>query len=563
MSAMVVNVSGPDRLALVPSLLQRSRLDDPTGGVWEAADLYWWWRSPRSSDDLAQPVWLDDAGDPVAACVFTEWKDSWTCDPMVLPSRTEDLLPIVIAAAAERLDAREITGDVVMAVPDRDAWWKRLAAQHGFSPSQDQWAVLWMDSAAAPPITDLPDHYLISDRVERAALPHHFDVKYGGNEQARLSESPLYRRDLDLCVVSDDGDVASYGLFWFDPVTRVGMVEPMRTEDAHQGLGLAQAVLTAGLSRLVAAGAERLKVSVEIGNVPASASTAQRGSSPHASTPASCDTLPEGADTRLRSHGRTGRVVSWQPRNVGAPPSKPQRGSTCSRAVRLLQMFRHAGRPGSGPGIAPRNLPDTYSQLMHLFRALSLTRDGVHVESRLGVDEVADRLRGETAIAAYLGQGGTSLWSGRVGPGNRAMLSRASRPPLGWFLASYLSVRFQAVEEGTRITGKVGLHPVALWGWRVWLLGANLAVLAFGVASLHQVVRGVQGAWHGVLLSSIALVLVAAVAFGFWWARRRGPYSRDDQFLVEDVADHVDGRIVDPPPAVYERAAVRARAEPP
>jgi len=269
MSARVVNVSGRDGLAVVARLLQRSRLEHPTDGVWEAADLYWWWRSPRASDELAQPVWLDEVGDPVAACMFTEWQDSWTCDPIVLPSRTEDLLAVVMAAAGERLDAGEVTSDVVMAVPDGDERWQGLAAQHGFAAGEDRHAVLWMDAAVAPAITALPDRYVLANRVERAALAHHFDVKYSGDEQARLAASPLYRRDLDLCVVEDDGQVAGYGLFWFDPATRVGMVEPMRTEDAHQGRGLARAILTTGLSRLVAAGAERLKISVEVGNAPA------------------------------------------------------------------------------------------------------------------------------------------------------------------------------------------------------------------------------------------------------------------------------------------------------
>lgn len=269
MNAALVDVAGRDGLAVVARLLQRSRLEHPTDGVWEPADLYWWWRSPRASDELAQPVWLDDDGNPVAACVFTEWKDSWTCDPIVLPSRNKDLLPIVMAAAEKRLDTGPMTGDVMMAVPDVDDRWQRLAVQHGFTAGEDQWAVMWMDAAAVPAVSALPARYVVSDRVERAVLPHHFDVKYSGDEQTRLAASPLYRRDLDLCVTGDDGAVAAYGLFWFDPVTRVGMVEPMRTEEDHQGRGLGRAILTTGLSRLVDAGAERLKISVEVGNAPA------------------------------------------------------------------------------------------------------------------------------------------------------------------------------------------------------------------------------------------------------------------------------------------------------
>ena len=35
-------------------------------------------------------------------------------------------------------------------------------------------------------------------------------------------------------MLSPDGDVAAYALFWFDPVSATGLVEPMRTEDSHQ-----------------------------------------------------------------------------------------------------------------------------------------------------------------------------------------------------------------------------------------------------------------------------------------------------------------------------------------
>jgi predicted N-acetyltransferase YhbS len=66
-------------------------------------------------------------------------------------------------------------------------------------------------------------------------------------------------------VEAPDGQVAGYGLFWADPVTRVGLVEPMRTEEPHGGRGIASHILATGLSRLAASGCDRLKVSNDIG----------------------------------------------------------------------------------------------------------------------------------------------------------------------------------------------------------------------------------------------------------------------------------------------------------
>jgi GNAT superfamily N-acetyltransferase len=85
--------------------------------------------------------------------------------------------------------------------------------------------------------------------------------KRSGEEvEARLLQSSLYDPALDLAVEAADGQAAGYALFWFDPVTEVGLVEPMRVEDAYQRRGLARAMLTAGLDRLAKRGARRLKV---------------------------------------------------------------------------------------------------------------------------------------------------------------------------------------------------------------------------------------------------------------------------------------------------------------
>jgi hypothetical protein len=35
--------------------------------MWEAADVQWWWRRPRATDELALPVWFDEFG-PVPWC---------------------------------------------------------------------------------------------------------------------------------------------------------------------------------------------------------------------------------------------------------------------------------------------------------------------------------------------------------------------------------------------------------------------------------------------------------------------------------------------------------------
>ena len=86
-------------------------------------------------------------------------------------------------------------------------------------------------------------------------------IKRSGEHVAeRLSECSLYDPSMDLFVEAPDGSVAAYGLFWPDPVTGVGLVEPMRTEEAHQNRGLARHILTAGVERLAESGCTRMKI---------------------------------------------------------------------------------------------------------------------------------------------------------------------------------------------------------------------------------------------------------------------------------------------------------------
>src|ERR1035437_7129074 len=44
--------------------------------MWEGADVQWWWRRPRATDELALPVWFDEVG-PVAAAGLTGWGGTW------------------------------------------------------------------------------------------------------------------------------------------------------------------------------------------------------------------------------------------------------------------------------------------------------------------------------------------------------------------------------------------------------------------------------------------------------------------------------------------------------
>lgn len=254
-----IRASGRAHVDLATELLQRVRLADPIAGVWEAADVQWWWGRPRASDAVDQSFWLDADG-PIAGVLLTELGDTWQLDPLVLPGFADSLLPEVWARGLALVESLSLT-DVTVLTHESDAKMLSLLAEAGFESSeQSAGGVTWMLASDVPDVPMLRHGYRLTNRGHAASGPHWLAVRNGAEVEGRLRECSLYDAELDLAVEAPSGEIAGYGLFWFDPVTRVGMVEPMRTEEAHQRRGLARALLANGLHRLAGRGAKRMKV---------------------------------------------------------------------------------------------------------------------------------------------------------------------------------------------------------------------------------------------------------------------------------------------------------------
>jgi GNAT superfamily N-acetyltransferase len=258
MSINRVRASGLEYLSLATELLQRARREDAEAGVWEAADLQWWWRTQRPSDAIEQLFWIDDDG-PVAGVVLTDWGRAWGCDPIVGPGVSSVSLHSVWARAVEAIDALGLEAVEVLARDD-DSELRSLLAGAGFVADDYQSGITWMNAEDRRDVTALPEGFRLVDRAQETTRPHPMRRRSGEEVEARLLQCSLYDPGLDLAVETVDGQAAGYALFWFDPVTEVGLVEPMRVEDAYQRRGLARAMLTVGLDRLAKRGARRLKV---------------------------------------------------------------------------------------------------------------------------------------------------------------------------------------------------------------------------------------------------------------------------------------------------------------
>lgn len=258
---------GLDYLEAVTALLQRIRSAHPTAGLYEAADLQWWWRAPRSTDGVPQLFWFDDSGRPEAAVIATDWGDRVALDPFVLPGATPDWVAHVVERGLAHAGAQGFA-TIGLEVDRADDVLGQVLAGHGFAIEEDGLVETWLAAGARPEISPLHDGYRLASRLDTTDRPHHMiSAKRNiADPEPRLRQTSLYRPDLDLVVLDSDDNVAAYGLFWYDPETATALVEPMRTEDEHQRRGLARHVLTAGVDLLAAAGAERIKICYEPDN---------------------------------------------------------------------------------------------------------------------------------------------------------------------------------------------------------------------------------------------------------------------------------------------------------
>jgi predicted N-acetyltransferase YhbS len=287
MSLREVRASGLDALMLATELLQRVRRVDPYAGLWEAGDVQWWWRTPRTSDDIEKLFWIDAEG-PVAGVLLTSWSDDdWQCDPVIVPGTSNPEPDIVWRRALEH-GAKHSSKGFEVPVGDDDRTFQELVQQSGLIDAGGD-STAWMDIVNRPAVLAPAEGFKLIDRTQRRDFPHPMRHRNGENIEQRLNQCSLYDPELDLVVESADGQVAGYSLYWFDPATEVGLVEPVRVEDEFQRQGLARAMLTVGIDRLARKGAQRVKVSYEtdaaaalyrsIGFRPASTTTWFRASS--------------------------------------------------------------------------------------------------------------------------------------------------------------------------------------------------------------------------------------------------------------------------------------------
>ncbi len=288
---------GVGYLEAATTLLQRVRSAHPTEGLYEAAELQFWWRIRRSTDDLDQLFWFDDLDRPEAAVIMTDFGDGTsllydqpTMVVTVMPGATADWVDHVVERGLAHFGQRGIEA-VELEVDRADEVMRRVLVANGFTVKGDGLIQCWMATGARPQISPLHEGYSLHSRRQLSGRPHHLAAPDRPDVEERLRQTSLYRSDLDLVVLDGEDRPAGHGLFWYDPETATGVVEPMRTQDDHQRRGLARHILTTGIELLAQAGAERIAIGYEPENPASGHLYRSVGFEPHRRT----DVLANGA----------------------------------------------------------------------------------------------------------------------------------------------------------------------------------------------------------------------------------------------------------------------------
>ncbi len=202
----------------------------------------------------------------MAAGITTDWGDRMAVDVLT----TLDAADLADEVWSNTIEAVQHTDSAIEAMVDRadSAHLERLI-RDGFTDSGARGGSAWLAAGAIPAPPSLPDGYRL---IRRSDAPpnsvHHFAERNGPDVERRLRETSLYRPELDIAVLDAAGAVASFGLFWWDPISRTGFVEPMGTAESHRRRGLARFVLVTGLRSLAASGATRIRINYDIDHEP-------------------------------------------------------------------------------------------------------------------------------------------------------------------------------------------------------------------------------------------------------------------------------------------------------
>lgn len=237
---------------------------------WNWARYEWMAFHPEfdRASEGAMGLWTRD-GRVVAAALYDMYFGEAFCG--VLPT-DQELFPQVLAYAWEALKDENGLGISLWDGNEREI---AAAKAAGFLPADQTETVLSLDLEKLPS-RPLPAGYALREMDQVADFPalewlfwqgfDHGDDRALFEREGRSEPRPRPHcsKALSLAAVTPAGEPVAFSGVWYLPGTDYAYVEPVCTVPAHRGKGLAGAVLTQGLSRAKAMGAQKAFVISEL-----------------------------------------------------------------------------------------------------------------------------------------------------------------------------------------------------------------------------------------------------------------------------------------------------------
>jgi len=283
MSHRMRTYAGPGDYWRLRGFFRRLTAQHPVpSGFWHVGTfdyLRWHWLEnvvERTPDDL---VYWEDAGGATISILIHG--DPGVCHPLIDPEAWSDgLATEMLSHAEDHLRARARDGREVIYIwaDDQDVELQQLLQMRGYDRHESAHAIEshgGLSLTATPDPVPPPDGYVVRSMGDLDELPtrslaswrsfHPGEPDDGADPTGawyrNVQRAPLYRRDLDVVAVAENGDIASFAVCFFDDVTRTGVFVLDGTATPYQRKGLGKAVMTEALARLARLGALEAYVS--------------------------------------------------------------------------------------------------------------------------------------------------------------------------------------------------------------------------------------------------------------------------------------------------------------
>jgi len=218
---------------------------------WHVARLdYWWWFINKSIEKIVLEenifLWEMDAG-RIAAVLNPEVRGQafLQLDPdLISPDLLEDMVRVAESHLAS--PARDGRLKLQVFADSNDTLLHAILTRHGFQrlefPEVSEFQHRRVLDDPLPEPVKIPGYTIrtvgygleLLERCYASGLGfHQDDIQVARDNRDHpewyqgLQLSPLYRRDLDIVAVADDGSVASFCTIWFDDFSRTAYIEPL------------------------------------------------------------------------------------------------------------------------------------------------------------------------------------------------------------------------------------------------------------------------------------------------------------------------------------------------